>query len=420
MESKTRQFRKQNCSSILKGKLLITSDEALAAVLSRRLPIKIEYVNLELSLGRILADDVFADLDQPPFNRVAMDGVAINSSNLKTTALFKILKTIAAGAESPALPSGPVCYEIMTGAVLPPGSDMVIRYEDLEIKGDEARVTVNTENLPANFHPQGNDYKAGNKVLTKGTRIRSTTTAILASVGYSKVPVLSSPKLGIISTGDELVHVHEKPSPSEIRWSNGISLKHELESFGYRDVTIIKLPDSENEIRDKMKEVIAQADVLLLTGGVSAGKFDFIPKLLKECGVKEVFHNVSQRPGKPLWFGETAEGKLVFGLPGNPVSCLVNLRKFVIPNLELSLGGKLPLVPEAILTEEVKFNKNLTYYCPVKIFQEGTQLFATPIKGNGSGDFFQLRDSDGFMELRPTDAPFTQGFKGKVYQWGKN
>lgn len=399
---------------------MITSDEALAAVLSHCLTTKTELVDLEFSLGRILAQDVFSDLDQPPFNRVTMDGLAIHSALLKTTKSFKILKTIAAGAESPELPSGPFGFEIMTGAMLPPGADMVIRYEDLEINGDVAQIKEDVKNLPSNFHPQGNDYKAGDKVLNKGTRIRSTTTAILASVGYSKVPVLVSPKLGIISSGDELVHVHEKPSPSEIRWSNGISLKHELESFGYRDVSILKLQDNEDEIRKYMQEQLSHCDILLLTGGVSAGKFDFIPRLLKECGVKEVFHKVSQRPGKPLWFGVTSEGKQVFGLPGNPVSCLVNLRKFVIPALEFSLSGKLPVFFEAVLTEEVKFNSTLTFYCPVKISQEGSKLLATPMRGNGSGDFFQLRDSDGFMELRPGEAPFSAGFSGQVYQWGKH
>ena len=406
MKDKTRQFRKQNCSSNLKGKLVITSDEALAAVLSRRLAKKTEYVDLDHSLGRILAEDIYADIDQPPFHRVAMDGLAINSSQLKTTKSFKILNTIAAGAESPELPSGPVGYEIMTGAMLPPGSDMVIRYEDLAINENVAQLNADEKKLSSNFHLQGNDYKAGDKVLSRGTKIRSTTTSILASVGLSQVPVVVLPKLGVISTGDELVHVHEKPSPYEIRWSNGIGLKHELESFGYRDVIIVKLPDDENEIRKHMQEQLSACDILLLTGGVSAGKFDFVPRLLKECGVKEIFHKVSQRPGKPLWFGETTQSKLVFGLPGNPVSCLVNLRKYVIPCLDLSLSGKEPLVPEAILTEEVKFNKNFTYYCLIRITQEGSKLFATPVKGNGSGDFFQMRDSDGFMELRQNDAPF--------------
>jgi len=399
---------------------VITSDEALAAVLSHRLTAKIEHIDLELSLGRILADDVYADIDQPPFHRVAMDGLAINSSQLKTTKSFKILNTIAAGAESPELPSGPMGFEIMTGAMLPLGSDMVIRYEDLVINDKMAQLNADEKKLSSNFHPQGKDYKAGDRVLSKGTKIRSTTTSILASVGYSKVPVLALPKLGIISTGNELVHVHEKPSPYEIRWSNGIGLKHELESFGYSDVTIIKLPDDENEIRKHMQEQLSACDVLLLTGGVSAGKFDFVPRLLKECGVKEIFHKVSQRPGKPLWFGETSQGKLVFGLPGNPVSCLVNLRKYVIPCMDLSLSGKEPLLPEAILTQEVKFNKDFTYYCLVRISQEGSKLFATPVKGNGSGDFFQMRDSDGFMELRQSDAPFSEGFSGKIYQWGKH
>ncbi len=398
---------------------MITSDEALAAILSCRLRQRTEYVKLDFSLGRNLAEDIFADADQPPFHRVTMDGVAINSSLLKTTKTFKILGTVAAGAHSPELPSGAVAFEIMTGAPLPAGSDMVIRYEDLKITGDEANLIADEKTLSSNFHPQGSDYLAGAKVLNAGTRIRSTVTSILASVGCSEVPVQSTPKIAILSTGDELVHVHETPSLSEIRWSNGLSLKHELAAHGYNDVLIFKLKDDEGKISGKMRELLTSCDVLLLTGGVSAGKFDFVPQLLKECGVTEVFHKVSQRPGKPLWFGKTNDEKLVFGLPGNPVSCLINLRKFIIPCLEHSLSGMIRPVPEARLSEEVKFNNNMTYYCLVKIYHEGTQTFATPLKGNGSGDFFQLRDSDGFMELRPGDAPFKEGFTGKVYLWGQ-
>ena len=231
---------------------------------------------------------------------------------------------------------------------------------------------------------------------------------------------MSLPKITIISTGDELVDINQFPSPSEIRWSNGISLQQELKAFGFNDVTIHKVKDHEDEIRKIMQEKLEGSDVLLLTGGVSAGKYDFVPKLLKECEVKEVFHKVAQRPGKPLWFGETARGTLVFGLPGNPVSCLVNLRKFVVPFLQYNGTRKSPFLPKAVLSEEVKFNKNFTYYCLVKTEYKEGKMIATPIRGNGSGDYYQLRDSDGFIELRPDEAPFVPGHESDVYLWGAN
>jgi molybdopterin molybdotransferase len=418
MEPKTRHSWKRDCSSKFEGETVITARDAFTAIMSRRLPTNSVTVDLSEALGRTLAQDVFADLDQPPFNRVAMDGIAIHSSLLKTTTTFKLLQTIPAGSVSPSLPDGPVCFEIMTGAVLPTGSDMVIRYEDLKIVDGKAHVQVPEDKLTSNFHPQGSDYKKGDKVLSSGMKIKSTTTAILASVGHSRVQVLSLPKIAILSTGDELVDIDQYPSPEQIRWSNGISLQQELKAFDFTDVTIHKVNDSEDEIRKIMQEKLATCDVLLLTGGVSAGKFDFVPKLLKECEVKEVFHKVSQRPGKPLWFGETDRGTLVFGLPGNPVSCLVNLRKYVVPFLQYNETGKYPSLPKAILIEEVKFNQNFTYYCLVKIDNKDGKMIATPIKGNGSGDLYQLRDSDGFIELRSEEAPFMAGRESEVYLWG--
>lgn len=397
---------------------MITSLDAYSEVMSRGLVKNAISVPLETALGKILGEDIYADLDQPPFHRVAMDGIAINSNQLSLNRKFKILKTVMAGSESPRLPEGPVCFEIMTGAVLPPGADMVIRYEDLHIENELAELQCDVKNLTTNFHIQGSDYRAGDKVLRAGTKIKSTTTAILASVGCSLVKIMGAPRITILSTGDELVEIEEKPSPHQIRWSNGISLQQELMSFSLSDVRIKKLNDDEEQIRTAMQEALASSDVLLLTGGVSAGKYDFVPKLLKECDVKEIFHKVAQRPGKPLWFGEAAERTLVFGLPGNPVSCLVNLRKYVIPLLQYSQTKTMPALPKAVLSEDVGFNKNMTYYCLVKISHAGAELHATPIKGNGSGDFYQLRDSDGFIELRPADAPFLAGNEYDVFLWG--
>lgn len=393
--------------------------QATARVLAYQLPARTVTVPLEKSLSRILAEDVYADMDQPPFHRVAMDGIAINKMQLATTKKFKILKTISAGSEISELPAGAVCFEIMTGAVLPVNADMVIRYEDLRISEGEAEILVDTQKLTSNFHVKGSDYRKGDNVLTKDSVIRSTTTAILASVGKTMVLVYDLPKVAILSTGDELVEIGTEPKPHQIRWSNGISLKQELCAHGFTDVSLFKVNDNESDMKKMMVELLASKDVLLLTGGVSAGKYDFVPKLLNECQVEEIFHKVAQRPGKPLWFGKTASEVFVFGLPGNPVSCLINLRKFVIPFIQQSIPGVHSHQQEAFLSSEVKFsNKLMTYYSLVKIKNHQGKMLASPLSGNGSGDFFQLRDSDGFIELKPQDAPFLEGFLGKVYLWG--
>ncbi|MGE3608319.1 MAG: molybdopterin molybdotransferase MoeA [Bacteriovoracaceae bacterium] len=398
---------------------MLSTKEAFAAVMSRVLKKKSVLVRLEDSLGKILAEDIFSDLDQPPFDRVAMDGIAINSSYLKSSSKFKIQGIVSAGSQSEPLPAGPFCFEIMTGAVLPHGADMVIRYEDLKMSDGVAEIIVDKQSLAKNFHPRGSDYRCGDKIISLGTRIRSTTIALLASAGRTEVMVQGQPKISILSTGDELVSIDKIPEAHQIRWSNGITLKQELKSFGFSDVTTILVKDDESEIQKNIQACLSSSDILILTGGVSAGKFDFVPKILKENGVNEIFHKVAQRPGKPLWFGETDKGIFVFGLPGNPVSCLVNLRKFVVPFLQFSQNGKLDYSMRAELSTEVKFNKDLTFYCAVKVVQEDGKWIATPLSGNGSGDFFQLRDSDGFIELRPSEGPFLKGYSSEVYLWGE-
>ncbi len=399
---------------------MISSLQAQTTVLSYQLQPRVVTIPLEDSLAHILAEDVLADIDQPPFHRVAMDGIAVKKEQLLSSKKFRILGTISAGSAKATLPEGNVCFEIMTGAVLPLNADFVIRYEDLKILQDEAEVCCDLGKLSSNFHPQGSDYRKGDKVLTIGTKIKSTTTAILASVGKSKVKVFDCPSVAILSTGDELVDIGDIPEPHQIRWSNGISLKQQLASFNFSKVSLHKVGDDEAAMKRLMLELLQTKDVLLLTGGVSAGKFDFVPKLLKECQVQEIFHKVAQRPGKPLWFGKTESNVFVFGLPGNPVSCLVNLRKFIIPFLEGSYPGNQRSVHKAYLSEEVKFNKGLTYYCQIKMKNSEGKLIATPLSGNGSGDFYQLRDSDGFIELRPEDGPFDKNFLGDIYLWEKN
>lgn len=399
---------------------MISSLQAQTTVLSYQIQRRVVTVPIENSLSRILAEDVLADIDQPPFHRVSMDGIAIRKEFLHSSKKFRILGTVSAGSSISTLPPGNVCFEIMTGAVLPINADLVVRYEDLKISQGEAEVCCGGEKLADNFHHRGNDYRKGDKVLSSGERIKSTTTAILASVGKSMVKVFDLPKIAILSTGDELVDIEAIPMPHQIRWSNGISLKQQLLAFNFTQVTLHRVGDDEGEMKQLMQELLKSNDVLLLTGGVSAGKFDFVPKLLKECQVQEIFHRVAQRPGKPLWFGKTESNVFVFGLPGNPVSCLVNLRKFVIPFLEGSRTGHVQEVEKAYLSEEVKFNQKLTYYCQVRITNHEGKITATPLSGNGSGDFFQLRDSDGFMELRPEEGPFNKNFLGEIYLWDKN
>jgi molybdopterin molybdotransferase len=300
----------------------------------------------------------------------------------------------------------------MTGAALPLNADMVIRYEDLKIENSVAELMIDINLLSKNIHAMASDYKKDDVVLKAGTKIKPSTVAILASVGASKVAVYKMPKIAIVSTGDEIVNIDQIPLQHQIRGSNGICLKQLLKSFGHSEVSIHHVVDNEKLMFELFSTLIKSYEVILLTGGVSAGKFDFVPKVLKECNVSEIFHQVAQRPGKPLWFGKTEDDVFVFGLPGNPVSCLVNTRKFVIPFLDRNIKAQ-----RSFLKSKVNFNKNLTYYCLVKVENINGLVVSTPVQGNGSGDFAQLDMADGFVELEPEFAPFEENFIANTYLW---
>lgn len=391
---------------------MITVTEATQLVGQLQFTPRVIEISIHESLNFILAEDIIADLDQPPFNRVAMDGIAIQSKNLGEKAEFEITDILPAGSPSLTLKDGMYAIEVMTGAVLPNNSNLVVRYEDLEIKDNKAKLKVHS-NLSSNVQSRGSDYKKGDIVVYKNTTINPAVISVLASAGKEKVKIYDGPRICILSTGDELVDIGEFPQEHQIRWSNGITLKSLLQKYNFNKVDLVKLKDDVTLLKNEIKNKLSDYDILILTGGVSAGKFDFIPSLLKQNGVKEIFHKVAQRPGKPLWFGTFENRCHVFGLPGNPVSCLMNLRKYVIPwlsNQSTSYDIK--------LNHEIFFNKPLTFFCPVKIKMDQAQFFAEQIKGNGSGDFFHLIESDGFVELENSKGPFLKNQIVRFYPWG--
>jgi molybdopterin molybdotransferase len=244
---------------------------------------------------------------------------------------------------------------------------------------------------------------------------------ILASSGISKVTVIRHPRIAIVSTGDELVDVHEMPLDHQIRRSNLYALNALLKSFGFNSIELVHLPDDPKMIFDHLENLMKSVDVLILSGGVSEGKFDFIPQTLTELNVREVFHNVSQRPGKPLLFGKfgNKSEKMVFALPGNPVSCLVCLRRYFI---EASFGMINPnnsLAQSVILGEKIEVKGDRVFFQAVKLHNIEGRIIAKKITGNGSGDYLTLKDSDGFVELDPKNSPFKESQVVKFYSWSK-
>jgi len=372
-------------------------------------------VEIEKAVGNVLAESVAADRDFPPFNRVAMDGIAIRYENFKNGQRAFLLEGIqAAGMPSAKLQNKENAFEVMTGAILPAGTDTVIRYEDLDIRNRTASILIDHAEPAQNIHSQGQDCRQGDQLLSEGLKISSAEIALMASVGKSKVKVYQLPMTAIISTGDELVGVDEHPLPWQIRRSNAFALQAAFLQMNHR-ADQFHIADNEELLAQKLKAIFESYKLIILSGGVSKGKYDFVPKVLDQLGIQKLFHQVSQKPGKPLWFGRN-ESHTVFALPGNPVSTFMCFYKYIKPWLEKSMGVRSEK-RFAILAEDFQFKPALTYFLQVRTVNEQGRIMAYPMAGGGSGDFANLKDVDGFLELPKDKTIFKSGEVFPLYSF---
>lgn len=386
---------------------MISVKEALQIVLNNTKDFGVEEVPFLKSLGRVLKEDIIADRDFPPFNRVAMDGIAINYhffANGKRDFLTEGIQ--AAGAAQKIMNVDANCIEVMTGAVLPENTDTVIRYEDVEINDGIATIRVDNIAKGQNIHQKGKDRNVNEILIPKNKIITAAEIGVIATVGKAMIKVAKTPKVVIVSTGDELVEVNEVPLPHQIRRSNSFSLVSLLEELNVRAETS-HISDDKELLQEKISDYLNNYDVLLFSGAVSKGKYDFLPEVLDNLGVEKLFHRVAQRPGKPFWFGRK-EGKSVFAFPGNPVSTYVNCLVYFYPWLAKSAGFQ-QIEETVILGEDVSFKPQLTYFLQVRIDIKFGHLVAFPIKGNGSGDLASLVQADGFIELPEEQTEFKKG-----------
>ncbi len=383
----------------------------------RRLPV--ESRPLASLAGAVLARSVRAERDQPPFDRVTMDGIAIASSAWRAgQRRFRVAGTQAAGQPPQSLPSG-ACLEVMTGAVLPPGSDCVIPVERITLVEDFAEVDPAATVEPfENVHTRGLDCREGDLLLAPGTRLGAPELAVLASAGLPRADVHAEPRIAIVSTGDELVEPGEPIEAWQVRRSNAYALRGALALRGYGRITEDHLPDDPRILAERLRQHLENHDVLVLSGGVSMGRFDHVPRTLRELGVTEVLHRVAQRPGKPLWFGVGPAGQAVFGLPGNPVSSLVCLVRYVVPGLQAA-AGLVARPPEPVaLGAAFRVKPSLWYFLPVQLDSNpalGTVALPRPTRG--SGDFVSLPGTDGFIELPPGPAEYPVGHVAPLHRW---
>jgi molybdopterin molybdotransferase len=387
---------------------MVTVHDATARIMQALYTPRTVQVPLAQAHGRVLAERITADRDLPPFDRATMDGIALAYAAWQGGArAFPLAGVQAAGMPAQVLRDTTHAFEVMTGAVLPDGTDTVVRYEDVSIQDGVATITVPTVEQGQSIHYQGSDARRDALLLEPGLVLSPAEVALLASVGRPLVTVFAPPRAAVVSTGDELVDVGETPLLHQVRRSNGHALVAALEALRV-EATLSHLPDDRDVLQAKLRDLVAANDVIILSGGVSKGKFDFVPEVLESLGVVKHFHQVSQRPGKPFWFGASASGKTVFALPGNPVSTFLCFQRYVKPWLLQSLG--VPAAPAfAVLAEPFSFPPQLTYFLQVRVRNEQGRLMAYPDAGGGSGDFANLKEVTGFLELPLAPRQFQAG-----------
>jgi molybdopterin molybdotransferase len=380
----------------------------------------IESLPLAQCAGAVLRENVYAERDQPPFDRVAMDGIAVDSSAIQHgNRRLHIQATQAAGDPPLSLATPGDCIEVMTGAVIPSGCDSVVPVEQIQVRSKEAELSSGvTVERWQNVHRRGTDTRQGALLLSAGSRLRAPEIAIAASAGMARIRVSSQPMLAVISTGNELIEPGEPILPHQIRRSNAYAVVAALRRHGFQRVADDHMLDDRDEIRSRLKFHLETHDVLVLSGGVSMGKFDFVPQVLEELGVHTVFHKVAQRPGRPMWFGVASSGATVFALPGNPVSTVVCLSRYVLPSLFAAMGQTPPPPEKMALGGEVLNSTELMLFMPIRIdVDDWGRSWAVPCPTNGSGDFTSLAGTDGFVELPPGPNKYPKGFVTRLHRW---
>ncbi len=359
---------------------------------------------LEKAVEAVLAKEIKADRPFPPFNRVALDGIAISSGSFKNEGQFYPReKTHFAGQEQTELIDSNACIEIMTGSILPLNCDAVIPYEELDESEKGFAIKRNSVVKGQNVHGLGSDNEQGDILVEKGSIINSSIVGIAASVGLNSLDVYNPPKIALISTGDEIIPIDHSPEPHQIRMSNSISIASSLHRMGFQSKSF-HLSDARNSLKSSLNDISSEFPICILIGGASKGKADHASDVIQELGFQKSFHGVSQRPGKPFWMARKGDST-VFGFPGNPVSCFVCFYRYVKPWLFQGLGHSIPKI-NIQLGEDFNFKKPLSYFLQVKL---DNNTIAQPKKGSGSGDLTNLAKADGFLELDGDRDEFKKG-----------
>lgn len=371
--------------------------KVLAVVGAHALRPEVESVPLAASLGRILAEEVCADRDYPPFHRSTRDGFALRAADVAhVPATLKILGEVRAGQSFAGTVGQKECVQIMTGAPVPEGADAVVMVEHTELRGGQV-VVKRAIAAGANIVPRGKEAPRGALLLGAGRKIGYPEVSLLGQVGRAQIAVYRRPRVAVLSTGDEVVPVDAQPGPTQIRNSNSYSMAAQVTLSGGEPVLLGNAPDEITALEHLMERGLKE-DLLVLTGGVSMGKYDLVEVVLRRLGAEFYFDAVAIRPGRPAVFG-ACQGKFVFGLPGNPVSTMVTFELFVAPAVALLAGACAPPLQflKARLAEPVAQKTGLTMFLPAQLEGEGGEVAVRAVPWRGSGDVAALARSNCFL-----------------------
>ena len=395
---------------------MIDIQQAREMVFSQARSFGREEVPLEQAFGRVLSETISADRDYPPFPRATMDGYALRYADLESgIRRFRAAGVIYAGGRTEVSIKAGECYKIMTGGAVPPSADIVIRRENVEEGGDfMTLLPAPADPLPSGLLPappdpsfpwrplqniagQGEDLTAGEVVIEGACRCEPAVIGLLATLGRTAVTVERMPRVGLMTTGNEVVPVGAPVGPVEIRNSNRWLLEAALRKGGVTPAAYAHVPDEPEIMRAQLESMLA-SDLLILCGGVSAGDADHVPSVLESAGVRRLFHKIAMRPGKPTWCGLTPSGRMVFALPGNPFSTFVNMTLLIQPFLQVCFGLRPPEPLGLPLSAERKKRSPLDEFFPVSIL--GTPAQAHAVHLNGSGDIRLGREANA-LALHP-------------------
>lgn len=383
---------------------VLAFEEARAVVLQHAaeiVPVRVQHVAITDALGRVIAEDLSADRDYPPFRRATRDGYAVHAADVQLLpARLRLIGQIKAGDNFTRSVNAGECAEIMTGAAVPAGANAVVMVEFTRVEGDNV-IVERTVTAGENVVPSGAECRSGDIVLARGARLRAQEIAVATTVGCSELSVYDKPHVAILSTGDEVVEIDQRPGPVQIRNSNAYSLAAQIEHAGGEPVRLPISPDEKFRLRTLIEYGLS-SDLLLLSGGVSMGKYDLVEQVLRDLGAEFYFTGVKIQPGKPLVFGKV-RGKYFFGLPGNPVSTMVTFQLFARTFVDVLAGAHpQPLAfVSAQLKSEINTKTGLTRFLPARLIPDIAQPQVEPVPWHGSGDVFAQSRADCLLVIPP-------------------